>query len=135
MSPEEKAKRLLAFASGETKVLVSKSAIAGYGMNFQRCARQVFVGLDDSWERYYQAIRRSWRFGQTRPVVVHVVISDLETPVLNNVLRKERDAEQSRQGLIHHAAQYAREEIAGIHRADYTPSQPLRLPDWLGATT
>lgn len=134
MTPEEKASRLLAFASGETRVMVTKAAVAGYGMNFQRCARQVFVGLDDSWERYYQAIRRSWRFGQQRRVNVHIVVSDLETPVLDNVLRKERDAEQSRQGLIRAAAGYAREEIAGIHRDNYHPAQSLRLPSWLGET-
>jgi DNA modification methylase len=93
-SPEYKEKNLLAFADGEIKCLVSKPSIAGHGMNFQVCHKQVFVGLSDSYESLYQAIRRCWRFGQRSPVDVHVITSENEGAVLANIERKERQAEQ-----------------------------------------
>lgn len=91
-TPEKKAEALAAFQDGDIRVLVTKPSIAGFGMNFQNCARMVFVGLGDSYEQYYQAIRRCWRFGQTRPVDVRIVISDLEGAVAANVRRKEKEA-------------------------------------------
>lgn len=90
--PERKADALAAFQDGEVRVLVTKPTIAGFGMNFQNCARMVFVGLGDSYEQYYQSIRRCWRFGQTRPVDVRIVISDLEGAIAANVRRKETEA-------------------------------------------
>lgn len=92
MAPEEKADLLLAFAAGEIRHLITKPGIAAYGLNWQHCARMVFVGLSDSYEQYYQAIRRCWRYGQTRPVDVHIVLSGLESQIATNVARKERDA-------------------------------------------
>lgn len=124
-SPDEKADRLLRFARGDARVLVTKASIAGHGLNLQNCARQVFVGLDDSWERYYQAIRRSWRFGQGRPVDVYVVLADLEEPILANVLAKEREALRMTEGLIRHVARFEREEIDAVseQRDVYDPQQ------------
>jgi hypothetical protein len=92
MSPEEKAELLLAFADGEITRLVTKPAIAALGLNWQHCARMAFVGLSDSYEQYYQAIRRCWRYGQTRPVRAHIVLSELEAQIAVNVARKERQA-------------------------------------------
>jgi len=92
LSPEEKAAALLDFADGRTRVLITKPSIAGYGLNFQRCARMAFVGLSDSYEQYYQAIRRSYRHGQQRPVHAHVVLSELEAPIADNVRAKETEA-------------------------------------------
>ena len=89
-----KAAALLGFADGDIRVLVTKAKIAGHGLNFQRCARQVFVGLGDSYEQYYQCIRRSWRFGQRRPVTVYVVTAESEEAIVANVRRKERDAKE-----------------------------------------
>ena len=83
-----------------TFALVTKPSIAGFGLNFQHAADQVFVGLGDSYESYYQAIRRSWRFGQTRPVHVHVVVSDLEHDVVANVRAKERNANEITDRLV-----------------------------------
>lgn len=94
MSPEEKAEHLLAFARGQIRVLVTKTSIAGFGMNWQRCARTAFVGLSDSYEQYFQAIRRLYRYGQTRDVHAHIVLTDIEQPIAENVHRKEREAEQ-----------------------------------------
>lgn len=87
-----KEQRLMSFARGESRVLVSKPRIAGWGLNLQRCNRIAFVGVTDSWEAYYQAIRRCWRFGQRSPVYVHVFVSELEGNVVANLQRKEADA-------------------------------------------
>lgn len=91
-APDAKAEALLAFARGEIQTLVTKPSIAGFGMNWQHCARTAFVGLSDSWEQYYQAIRRCWRYGQTRPVTAHIVLSDIEAEVAANVARKDTEA-------------------------------------------
>lgn len=92
MSPEEKAELLLAFADGQIRHLITKVSIASFGMNYQHCARTAFVGLSDSWEAYYQAIRRCYRYGQTRVVHAHIVLSELEGQIASNIARKERDA-------------------------------------------
>ena len=92
MTPEEKAEALLGFAHGDVQVLITKPRIAGMGLNFQRCARMAFVGLNDSYEQYYQAIRRCYRYGQTRVVKAHVVVSQIESQIATNVARKEKQA-------------------------------------------
>jgi DNA modification methylase len=93
-SIDYKEKTLLGFANGEFRVLVTKPLIAGFGMNFQNCHNVAFLGLSDSWESYYQAVRRCWRFGQERPVNVQIVISELEGKVLANIKRKEASAQK-----------------------------------------
>jgi len=98
--PEDKAAALEAFQDGTTRVLVTKVQIAGFGMNFQNCARQIFCGIGDSYESYYQAIRRSWRYGQQRPVTAHVVVSDLEQQIVQNVRRKELEADRMNGQLV-----------------------------------
>jgi superfamily II DNA or RNA helicase len=110
--PEAKAEALEAFQDGDIRVLVSKCSIAGFGMNFQNAHKMAFVGLSDSHESYYQAIRRCWRFGQTEPVEAHIVVSELEAQIAQNVARKEREAERVRDRLIYHmrAAREGREE-------------------------
>ena len=80
-----------AFQDGRIRVLVTKPSIAGMGMNFQNCHRMVFVGISDSWESYYQAIRRCYRFGQNKEVEAHIVVSDLEMQIVDNVRRKEHE--------------------------------------------
>lgn len=113
-SPDEKTARILSFLSGEKRVLVSKPRIAGYGLNLQNASRQVFVGLSDSYEAYYQCIRRSWRFGQAKPVTAHIVLSDLEQPIYENVLAKEREALKTHRELVANAAEYERAEIGHV---------------------
>ena len=98
--PEEKADALLAFADGKTRVLVTKASIAGFGMNFQGCHKMAFVGLSDSYESYYQCIRRCWRFGQRHPVQAHVILSELEAQIAVNVARKEREAHAAMDALV-----------------------------------
>jgi hypothetical protein len=92
MTPEQKADALERFQDGDIRVLITKPSIAGFGMNFQNCHQMVFVGMSDSWESYYQAIRRCWRFGQDRQVDAHIVVSELETQIVDNVRRKETQA-------------------------------------------
>lgn len=115
-NPDRKAVALARFADGETRVLVTKVSIAGFGLNLQRCARMVFVGLGDSYEQYFQAIRRCWRFGQTRPVAVSIVLSDAEEAVYANVLRKEREAAKLSAELVKHVAEFEREDIARVEQ-------------------
>ena len=112
-SPEEKAARLESFQDGAYRVLVTKPAIAGFGMNFQNAAHMAFVGLSDSWESYYQSIRRSWRFGQSRAVEVAIVLSDAEAAIYENVMAKEQEALRMQSRLIEHVAEFEREEIEG----------------------
>lgn len=92
-TPEDKESALLAFTNGDARVIVTKPSIAGWGLNWQHCAHVAFAGLSDSYEQYYQAVRRCWRFGQTRPVEVVIVASNREHAVLENVRRKERQAQ------------------------------------------
>ena len=113
-SPDAKADALEAFQRGEYRVLITKPKIAGFGMNFQNCRQMAFVGLSDSWEAYYQCIRRSWRFGQTEPVTAYIVLSDAEEDIYQNVMNKEAEAADMVEQLVAHVAQYEREEINTI---------------------
>lgn len=92
MTPEEKAKAFLDFADGKTRVLITKSQMAAFGLNWQNCHRMIFCGINDSWESYYQSIRRCYRFGQRHVVDVHIVCSDMETEIADNIRRKEKEA-------------------------------------------
>lgn len=100
LDPETKAEGLHDFAQGNTRVLITKPAIAAMGLNFQSCARTAFVGLGDSYEQYYQCIRRFYRFGQDRVVHAHIVLSELEQQIAHNVMRKERQANRITDGMI-----------------------------------
>ena len=101
-SDDEKASRMLGFSAGEHRVIVTKPQIAGFGMNWQNCANMAFAGLTHSYERFYQAVRRCWRFGQEREVSVHVVLSEPERPVLTSIRRKEADAQKMAKAMVAH---------------------------------
>lgn len=102
--PEFKEKSLLDFIDGKIRVLVTKPTIAGHGLNLQHCRNMAFVGLSDSWEQYYQAVRRCWRFGQTRPVDCFVITAETEGAVVKNIERKERQAAEMMNSLVTHMA-------------------------------
>lgn len=91
-NPEAKRERMIDFSNGRTRVLVTKPSICGFGMNWQHCSNTAFLGLSDSYEDFYQVIRRFYRFGQTKPVTAHVVIADTEGAVVANIKRKEAQA-------------------------------------------
>jgi len=130
-SPEIKEARLLGFASGEVKHLLTKSGIAGMGMNYQHCARMVFVGRSFSYEAWYQAVRRCWRFGQTRPVDVHIIVAEGEEQIGRVIDRKAADHNTMRRAMASAMAR-ARETTAET-KVPYIPTHTARLPQWLFA--
>lgn len=130
--PEDKASALLSFADGGMRCLITKPSLAGFGMNFQRCARMAFVGLSDSYEQYYQAIRRCWRYGQTRPVDAHLVLAEPERAILANVRRKESLSRALSDGVISGALEAQRNVLRGTSAGDsYEPTSLLTIPEWL----
>lgn len=110
-SYEHKVQAVRAFVAGDIRVLVSKLKILGFGMNFQHCAHMAFVGLSDSYEAYYQGIRRCWRYGQQSPVHAHIVVSEAERMVVENVRRKEQAAANLSANLLAHLQQYELAEV------------------------
>lgn len=110
---EYKAKQMLAFSNGDLRVLISKPKICGFGMNWQHCARMAFVGLDDSFEKFYQAVRRCYRFGQKRHVQVHLFTAENEGQILENLKRKEKQHHQMSENMIEHMKDIMNKELAG----------------------
>lgn len=131
--PETKVERLNGFRSGKYRVLVTKPSIAGHGMNWQHCARVVFVGLSNSWEQWYQAIRRTHRFGQQRDVRCYMVSSESEGKVAANLNRKQADASALFDSMLAAMGDIQREEIGGLHKetSKYQPEQEMEVPEWL----
>lgn len=114
---EHKKSALLGFSRGEVKVLISKPSIAGWGMNFQLCHNTIFVGLSDSYEQFYQAVRRHWRFGQKVPVNCYIVTADTEGAVVQNIQRKEADAQRMAKEMVKNMHEINAENIKGIERS------------------
>lgn len=110
---EHKEKSMLGFANNEVQILISKPKIAGFGMNWQSCHNIIYCGLSDSYEAFYQSVRRCYRFGQLNPVNVHIVISDLEGNVLENVKRKEREAIRMQREMIAQLQELEIKQIRG----------------------
>ena len=111
--PEDKTKNLIGFAHGDVRVLISKPRIAGFGMNWQHCARMAFVGLDDSFEKFYQAVRRCYRFGQKRSVQVHLFTAENEGQILANLKRKEQQHHEISASMIEHMKDIMNHELQG----------------------
>ena len=132
-SVEHKERALIGFAEGRARVIVSKSKIAGWGLNWQHCRNVAFVGATDSFEGYYQSIRRCWRFGQTQPVNVYLFVSEFEGSILRNLKRKEADARAMFDALRDETAASVRAEIMGQVRQtnDYNASRVIQLPSFL----
>lgn len=128
-----KESRLVDFAEGRARVLVSKASICGWGLNWQHCSRMVFLGASHSYEQTYQAIRRCWRFGQTRAVDVHVIRAEAESAVLDNYRRKEADAARMAVEMTAQVGEAVRAEVRGLGREfnPYQPAKRLKLPRWL----
>lgn len=134
-SDDDKERKIMAFLAGEIRVMVTKSVIAGFGLNFQHCADTGFVGLNDSFEQVFQAIRRFWRFGQAKPVNAHFIAAETEGAVVANLRRKEADAERMAASMVMHMADLSSETVRGMvrDRPDYNPTQPMVLPEFLRA--
>ena len=101
---------LLGFSEGRHRVLITKPKIAGYGLNWQHCCRVAFVGVSYSWEDFYQAVRRCWRFGQTKPVEVHVVCAETETEVLDTLKRKQSQNDEMKAAMVQAVRESWREQ-------------------------
>lgn len=101
-SPEHKEDTMLGFSEGRYRVIVTKPSIAGWGMNWQHCANVAFVGLSHSYEQYYQAVRRSWRYGQKNKVQVHVITSVADGSVVTNIERKEKQSMEMFDRIVQH---------------------------------
>ena len=113
-SAETKAKAIEDFQDGKTRILITKPRIAGFGMNFQNAHNMIFCGLSDSWEAYYQCIRRQWRFGQTKEVNVYIVLTDVEKEILTNVMNKDKMANRMTSEMIKHIKIFEEEELKGM---------------------
>lgn len=117
-----------AFSTGERRVIVTKSRIAGFGLNWQHARCQVFSSLSHSYESYYQAVRRSWRFGQTGEVTAHVVIAETELPIWRNVQRKAADHDRMKVAMSR--AMRGAQNGADLRRA-YGSAEEIELPEFM----
>jgi hypothetical protein len=131
--PQIKEQRLVDFAHGKIRVLITKPKIAGFGLNWQHCRNVAFVGVTDSFESYYQAVRRCWRFGQSNTVNVNLYVSHLEGSVLSNLQRKEHAALAMFESLSKETAEAVRSAVLGSRRESniYNPAQRVRHPSFL----
>jgi len=126
-SDEEKEERLNAFSQGQIRVLITKPKIGGWGLNWQHCSDMSFFP-SHSWEQWYQAIRRCWRFGQENPVTVNIVTSEAESAVLANMKRKERQADELYDGIIREMGEF---QAGDNYRGDMDTREVLEIPAWL----
>ena len=134
-STEVKEARLAAWLAGERPVIISKASILGWGINMQRCARMAFVGVTDSYEAYYQAVRRCWRFGQARDVHVHIFASKAEGAIVANLKRKEREAGEMADSLSEETRDAVMASVIGATREtnSHNNSQRVEVPAFLKA--
>ena len=121
-----------AFTRGEARVIISKSTICGFGLNWQHCQNVAFVGVSYSFEQFYQAVRRVWRFGQTKPVRIHVALSPAEEVVWRVVRRKQEDHMSMKASMSGAMLDAQMERVRGTKRLDrYVPNQQIVLPNWM----
>lgn len=123
---------MLAFSDGTVKCLITKPKIAGFGMNWQNCHNMIFTGLSDSYEQYYQAVRRCWRFGQEKPVNVYIIISAKEGCVKENIERKQCDFQKMQSEMTELTKEITKKELKSTCRIStpYEPTKEMKLPDW-----
>lgn len=133
MSPEQKESRIMAFTHGDERGIISKASITGYGLNWQHCNTMIFAGMDDSFEKFYQAVRRCWRFGQKRPVNVHIITAETEGAVKANIERKQRQANEMAEQMVAHMRELTRHQIVGAssNTESYNPTLPMTIPAWI----
>lgn len=128
LSPDEKEARLIGFADGKYRAMVTKPKLAGFGVNWQHCAHAVFASISFSYEQHYQAVRRSHRFGQSERVVNDIVISDTEAPVWQVLDQKAREHERMKREM---ALAMKRGAAFSELRKSYGERVNLTFPDWL----
>lgn len=130
---DEKIRLEKLWRKGNVPIMISKPSVFGYGLNWQHCNKIAFVGLSDSFEEYYQAVRRCWRFGQEKQVDVYVITAQSEGAVVDNIKRKERDFESMLSGMISATQELTKENLRGTERdeSDYSPTKKTVIPKWL----
>jgi superfamily II DNA or RNA helicase len=134
---DDKADKLLAFARGDIRVLVTKPSIAGFGLNWQHCSRMVFVGASHSYEQTYQAIRRCWRFGQKSAVDVYVIRAETEQLIVDNYRHKEAEAARLGAEMAAQVLDSVRAEVQGATAREWNAHNPQvqqLIPAWLTET-
>lgn len=131
MSIEAKESALDAFADGSARVLITKPSICGFGLNWQQCAHTVFVGRSFSYEAWYQAVRRFWRFGQKQEVQVHIAVATGEESIGAVIDRKANDHDSMKQAM--RAAMLRNIGRASQSRVPYNPTHEGGVPQWLSA--
>ena len=132
-APAYKAESAIRFSEGDIRVIVSKPSIYGFGMNFQNCHNMIFCGISDSYEQFYQAVRRCWRYGQEKPVNVHIIISEAEMNVLDNIKRKQADMDTMQNNMVSLMRDVTMSEIKKTTRitTDYKPNKRMEIPAWI----
>jgi hypothetical protein len=132
-SADHKELSMVDFSNGKIKALVTKPKIAGFGMNWQNCHNVFFVGISDSYEQYYQAVRRCWRFGQKIPVNAHIIISEREGAVLRNIQHKEQLMQDMFSGIVENVSGILMAELKRHRRTQtiYDPKVEMVLPKFL----
>jgi len=130
--PDHKTKSMIGFSEGTVKHLVTKPKIAGFGMNWQHCNNMIFTGLSDSYEAFYQALRRCWRFGQEKTVNVYIIISSKEGCVKENIERKKADFIKMQTAMIELTKDITKKELKKTCRitTEYKPQNKMILPEW-----
>lgn len=133
MTIDQKTANVMAFTHGDKRVLVSKPSICGAGMNWQHCNTMVFAGMNDSFEEYYQAVRRCYRFGQKRDVTVHIITAETEGAVKANIERKQAQANLMAGQMVAHMQQLTEKQIEGArsNTETYNPTVPMVMPAWI----
>jgi superfamily II DNA or RNA helicase len=127
-SDSTKSKLLAGFSNGDFPHLITKPSVAGFGLNWQHCNQMAFIGLSYSFEAYYQAVRRCWRFGQRMPVFVHIVESDGESALRKAILNKQSQFKQMQRGMVD--AMQGLQITAELMRDTYHPTKRMELPQW-----
>lgn len=126
---DHKKRAMLDFSRGKIRVLVTKPRIAGFGMNWQNCHRVFFVGLSDSYEAFYQAVRRCWRFGQKSEVICQIITAKSEGAVIRNIERKESDALRMAEEMVKNMHELNETAIKGTTRSVSTYRRDVRSGD------
>lgn len=132
-SPERKSEVAMMFTDGKVKNLISKPSIYGFGMNFQNCHNVIYCGISDSFESFYQSVRRCWRYGQKNTVNVHIIISERELNVLDNVKDKQRRMDEMQRNMIALMHDITMSDIRHTTRitTEYKPNERMEVPAWI----
>jgi hypothetical protein len=126
-SADEKERKLSEFTLKQHRVIITKPSIAGFGLNWEFVHNMAFAGLSYSYEQLYQAMRRAWRYGQTKEVHAHIVTADSEGPVLQTILTKQKAHERMKIQMVNAMQQHGKE----VHIKDYEATKGMILPAWM----